>query len=494
MSLKVPLEVGNGSYPTNYLPFSSQRCVNSYPFMAENTAFSMKAVVSTPGIARVTLTGDAIVGLPRGDIVINDILYKVAGTNVFKIFADGLVEIIGTILTGGRVSLSQNGDYLVIVIPGGNAYYYHIATSTFAQITDPDYITSDTVTFLQGRFVFTATDGKVFFVSDLNDPTSYDALNFGTAEASPDAIIAGFVDHSELFMFGVETVESYSNIGGSGFPFQAIPGSVITKGSHSRNSIINFDNTMLFLGGGVNEKSAVWRVTSSSSVQKVSSNAIDEEIQKFTRDEMRDYAFALTFSFNGAFFAAFTFMAENNRIPSKTFVYDAASSAQSGHPIWHEIQSGLEEGRWRVDTLVQVYNQLYVSDYTDGSRVGFLDESVFKEYDETIIREVITQPFTQENKRVYYSTVELTMETGVGLNTGQGSDPQIRMSYSDDGGRNWSSEISRPMGKIGNYNARVLWRGSLGSAPVSRMFKFLMSDPVKFTILKLEAYIDVGTR
>lgn len=491
---KQQLEIANGSYETNELPLSSAICVNAYPVYSENAAFSGKSVIGSPGITQVNTTGDAITGFPRGDIVVNDIQYKVAGTSVFKIFSDALAENIGTIGTGGRVSMAQNGGYLVIVIPGGDAYYYHIATSVFAQITDASYIASDTVTFLDGRFVFTTTDGSIFFCSDLNDPTSYDALNFGTAEASPDNIVAGFVDHGELFIFGVETVQSYANIAGSGFPFQSIGGAVIVKGAHSRNSIVSFDNTMLFLGGGVNEKSCIWRATSSSSVQKVSSNAIDQQIQKFTRDEMRDYSFALTFSYNGAFFAAFTFMAENNRIPSKTFVYDATASAFSGKKIWHELQSGSEPSRWRVETIVQVYNQLYVSDYTDASRIGYLDVGAFKEYNETIIREVITQPFTNNNIGLFYSNLEVTMVTGVGLNDGQGDDPQLRMSFSDDGGRTWSNEISRPMGKIGDYKARVLYRGSLGYAPSSRMFKFIMSDPVKFAIMKVDANVEEGKR
>jgi len=79
----------------------------------------------------------------------------------------------------------------------------------------------------------------------------------------------------------------------------------------------------------------------------------------------------------------------------------------------------------------------------------------------------------------------------VGLTTGQGSDPQIRRSFSDNGGRTYTDEISRGFGKIGEYNAIPTWRRQ-GRIPRSRILKFVSTDPVKFVIIKLEALSEVG--
>lgn len=493
---KITLAVANGNYSTNSLPFSSQRCINGYPLYAENAAYNDRAVIGTDGVKSVTTTGVTITGTPRGDTVVNGILYRVSGTTLYSISKDLVVTSIGTIASTEIVSFANNGTYLVLCVPGGNSYTYNTDTSTLAQITNFNFIVSDSVSFVDGRFVFTATNGAIFFISDLNDPTSYDALNFGTAEASPDKIVAGVINHNELFIFGTNTVEGYQNAGISGFPFVRIPGALIEKGLHARNGTLVFDNTIMFIGGGFNESTAIWRITSSSSAQKVSTNAIDQVIQSFTADEISDLAFSTTYSKDGSFFAVFTFKSVGDRIPAKTLVYNATSSAMAGFPVWHEQRSGEDEGRWAVGSIALAYGRHYVSNYTSGALLGYLDNETYTDFGESdgIVREVITQPFAQENKSVFYSSLEITMETGVGLTTGQGVDPQIRMSYSDDGGRIWSNETSRTMGKIGEYRRRVLWRGSLGYAPTSRMFKFVVSDPIKFVIIKLEVYAGVGTR
>ena len=68
------------------------------------------------------------------------------------------------------------------------------------------------------------------------------------------------------------------------------------------------------------------------------------------------------------------------------------------------------------------------------------------------------------------------MDVGVGLVTGLGSDPQIMMRYSDDGGHTWSSELWRDIGKIGKYKTRVKWN-KLGRSR-DRVYDVFISDPV----------------
>ena len=69
------------------------------------------------------------------------------------------------------------------------------------------------------------------------------------------------------------------------------------------------------------------------------------------------------------------------------------------------------------------------------------------------------------------------METGVGLATGQGSDPQAVLRYSTDGGHSWSNEIPAPIGKVGEYDTRVIWH-RLGRAR-DFTFEVTVTDPVK---------------
>ncbi|NIP55847.1 MAG: hypothetical protein GWN61_09595 [candidate division Zixibacteria bacterium] len=84
---------------------------------------------------------------------------------------------------------------------------------------------------------------------------------------------------------------------------------------------------------------------------------------------------------------------------------------------------------------------------------------------------------------------ELEVEAGVGLATGQGDDPQVMLSWSDDGGHTWSSEHWRSAGKIGEYKQRLVWN-RLGRSR-DRRFKIAMTDPVKWVVLAAYADIEI---
>jgi hypothetical protein len=58
-------------------------------------------------------------------------------------------------------------------------------------------------------------------------------------------------------------------------------------------------------------------------------------------------------------------------------------------------------------------------------------------------------------RRVRHKSLQIDFETGVGVYTGQGSDPQAMLRWSDDGGRTWSNTHTKTIGAIGNYKTRV---------------------------------------
>lgn len=476
------LNIATGFYASASLPLAAQRCVNWLPIVPEAEALSRRALFDVPGLTQRTLTGDTIDGVNRGSQWMSDTLYHVNGQNLYSMNARNVITKEGPIGDTKRVSMANNGRYLVIVVPGIKTYVFDNTTSTLSEVSDPDFREADSVSFKDGYFIFTASDGSVFFISALNDPFSYNALDFGSAEVRPDKIVVTHVDHNELFVGGEQTIELFQNIGGSGFPFQRIPGANITKGIHARHSVVSFDNSFAFLGGGENELTSVWKLTSSSSAQKISTAAIDGAIQKYTRDEISK-AFGMSYAFGGNFFVSFTFTSD--RIPSKTFVFDATTSALTNELTWHERQSGVSEDRWRVSSITSAFDKLIVADLLDG-RIGEFDQSSHTEYGNPIYREKASQPFFTFDGPVFASELRLHMESGVGLNTGQGSDPQIRMSFSDDGGRTFGNELWRSYGRAGRFEVLPTWR-RLGRIPRHRVLRFVTTEPVMSNILRLEA-------
>lgn len=463
----IELDIATGSYESDSLPLAAQRCINLFPNypQADAPALSERALFSTPGITLSDTAG----GINRGSCLMGGIPYLVQGTSLCSLDSGLNLTVLGTITGTTRVSMATNGTKLVIVVPGETAYVYEAATGNLSSITDVDFILSDTVVYKDGYFVFTASNGSVFFNSGLNDPENFSALDFGTAEINPDKIVAAHVNHNELFILGEETVELFQNIGGAGFPFQRIPGANIQKGCHAKHSVVEFDNTFLFAGGGKDEKTAIWKVTGSSSAVKISTSAVDRVIQGYTKAQISTI-FAHTYAQDGNFFAVFTF-------PDRTFVYEATASAHIGRPVWHERQTGVTNAKWRVNSIITAYGKHIVGDNVDG-RVGYLDKSVFTEYGNTIFRQKTTLPVPSD----FWGDLELTMEAGVG----DVDDPEVRLDWSDDGGRTWGSELFRGFGKVGEYFRRVIWR-RLGDTPKYRVLRFTVTDPVKVVMIKLEA-------
>ena len=483
---RVALPIPLGFYQSESAPLSSQRCINWIPTAPEGEALNNRALIQPSGI---TQFADTELGSCRGAWVMAEVPYFVSGNSLVSIAIDGTVTNIGTITGDVRVSMADNGSFLVIVVPGGDAFVFNLLSSVLTQITDPDFQTSDSVTFYRGFFVFTTTDGKQLFVSNLNTPLVFDALDFGSAEGDPDRIITQVVDHDELSIIGAKTTEVFRNVGGADFPLQIIPGAFTQKGAHTKYGVVKFDNTYMFIGGGENELTAIWRQSSSSSATKVSTDAIDNAIQDFTSEEIAD-AFTMTFAKKGQFFAIFSF--NSSRIPGKTFVYNGTASALAGFSVWFEFQSGVTDAPWRVNAIVKAYGKLLCGDASDG-RIGELVDNVYTEYGNVVLRQAALKPMSQDGMKIFAGELEADFESGVGLTIGQGSNPVVRMDFSDDGGRTFSPEFKRSIGKIGEYGHETVWNRQ-GRFPNARTIRFTITDPVKANLIRIASTPELGSQ
>lgn len=102
-----------------------------------------------------------------------------------------------------------------------------------------------------------------------------------------------------------------------------------------------------------------------------------------------------------------------------------------------------------------------------------------------------TPYITAEKHWIFHHCLRLDMEMGVGLATGQGSDPQVMLRYSDDGGHTWSNEKWRSAGKLGEYKRRAVWN-ALGRSR-QRIYELVISDPVKTVIIAADLNVTKGS-
>ena len=149
--------------------------------------------------------------------------------------------------------------------------------------------------------------------------------------------------------------------------------------------------------------------------------------------------------------------------------------------LWSEVQTGLALLAPHFARLGIVFNsENYVCDANTGA-IYAMNENVYTDGGLPIKRQVVSQHINAGGNKFTIASVFLDMETGVGLQSGQGSNPTMVMRVSKDGGRTWGYERYASMGAVGQYRApRVIYR-RLGTAR-SFVFEFTMTDPVKFVI------------
>jgi len=475
------LPIGNGSYLNSSLPVSAQECVNWYVSQVQAPALAEKVLFGTPGTALLVSSGSLLSDANRGAWKFNGVPYFVNGNRLCRLESDlATLTHLGTITGSGRVGMSDNGTQLCILVTGttSTGYIFTTGPDTLVEITDLDFKANGEpthVVFVDGYFVFPTSDKK-FRISALNDGTAYGALDFGSAEADPDDIVAAVVFKNQLVIAGTRTLEFFQNIGGADFPFQRT-GIFVSKGVSAHFTLINTSNSFVFVGAGENEDVAIWR-WEGGDVVKMSTDAIDTILQTCTQQEIEEM-FAYSYSSDGSHFVCFA-------LPFTTLVVDESTG------LWHERRStvpgveGMLEVRSRVNSLVVAYGETLVGDSSDG-RIGMYRRSVLDEYGDNIRRSVSLQPLQNTGNAFFISALELTVESGVG--NSEVVDPQITLEVSRDGGKTYSDGKARKIGKIGEYTKRVIWR-RLGRIPRFAVFRFSLSEAVKPVIIQLIAELE----
>ena len=491
MGQAIPVSLGNGYYVSDSLPLSNQRCLNAYVDIPQAATLSDAILKGTPGITQVATSGTER-QTNRGSHVKDGLPYFVNGEVLYRLdkTVSGLGTDLFTLVPLGDIpgvamcSFADNGKQLIILDTLGAGYIVDESAGTvFQAITDIDFTTTNGtpqyVVYVDSFFVVT-TDAKKIIKSAANDGLVWSALDFASAAADPDAIVAPIVVKNKLMITGTETIEGFDNLGLSGFPFQR-NGLFVQKGCFAPLSLVNINDNLMFIGGGVDESPAIWTLNGSTP-QKVSTTAIDEKLQTFTQAEIAQ-SFAVSYAQAGAYFVEFS-------LPSVTFVYDIITQ------LWHERESQIIVGegrtqniRHRVNALSTAYGRIFVADSQDG-RIGVLSLDTYTEYGNPILRAFALQPFADMGNSISVNSVELTMESGVG-NEAQ-PDPEIRMSSSVDG-KKFNNPIPALLGKIGEYDIRQIWR-RLGRFPRLGVLFFEFSDPCKFRALKLRMNVKQGAQ
>lgn len=476
---KVKIPFIGPSYTERSVNFDCQRSVNLYPVKGDSgDAKSVAGLQGTPGKS-IFCTLPTSRG--RGGREVLGRAFEVFGNTLYEIFTDKTYVSRGTLVTDtGFVSCSDNGLQLCVV-DGPNGYILDLTTNTFTQITDPYFLGAVNVIFIDGYFMFNKPDSGIYYISALYDGLTGDPLDFASAEGSPDALIGIAAVHKEVWLFGSKTIEIATDTGAADFPFARIPGAFIEYGCAAPYSIATTANTVFWLGQDAYGQGVVW-MAQGYQPQRISTYAVEYAIQQY--GDISD-AISYTYQEDGHYFLVINFTNANT-----SWVYDINLGA------WHERAAYSNNlGQFIRDSgqnHIFAFNKHLVADYQNGN---LYEQSlnIFTDNGSVIRRMRTAQHLAQNLDYMYYNSLQIDMETGVGLSTGQiyDTDPQLMLQWSDDGGHVFSNEHWRSAGKLGSFKWRALWR-RLGRSR-DRVFKLVITASCKIFLIAAWADIDQGT-
>ena len=492
------------SYVARSPSADDNRMVNLFPEIVPEGGKESAFLQRAPGLKLLLTVGD---GPIRGLWQFGGYGYAVSGTNIYKISSSWTATLLGTVSGSGPVSMADNGNQLFIAC-NGPSYIYNANTGVFQQITDPDFPGAVTVGYLDGYFVFNEPNSQKVWVTSLLEGTEIDALDFASAEGSPDGLVSLIIDHREAWLFGTNSVEVWYDAGNADFPLARIQGAFNEIGCIAPYSVAKLDNGIFWLGADARGRGIVYRANGYTG-QRISTHAVEWQIQEYA--SLSD-AIAYTYQQDGHAFYVLIFPTANT-----TWVYDVATQA------WHE-RAGFNNGqftRHRSNCQMNFGDKIVVGDYQNGN-IYALDINTYSDNGDLQkwLRSWRALPSSQNNlKRTVHHSLQLDCEAGVGLDgndpytllntlntelgnallaesgvsilvsveTAQGTDPQVMLRWSDDGGFTWGSEHWRSMGKIGEKWRRVIWRRlGMTTKTRDRVYEISGTDPVKINIMGAE--------
>lgn len=460
---------------------TSQFRQNCYLEMSGDPERSAVAVYGTPGLANFGGTPYGTDQKIRGMHVVGGLLFvlfnQIGGggfNDTISIWSFNEQGVANQVYISSPVPIAgdywlysvDDGGKIAWLLPGtttgtGKLLVYDLNARTGSMTTVGSAVLANhnTITWLDGYAIVGSPETSRWYISPVNNITgTWDALDFATAESNPDYMVRVFADHGELMLFGTRSTEFWANTGGQDFPFTRIQGASCEWGCAAAKSIAKFENSVMFLAQNQQGQIMVARMNGYQP-QKVSTFDLDYQINRYgTVSDAEGFSYML---------GGHPMYQINFPTADISWLYDGSTN------LWSRVKSyGI--GRHRAQMGVALGNKMIVADYVLGKLYELTPNST-TDAGSLIEMEIVTRHVASNNDWMICDEIELLAETGVGSQ--DGSDPQIMLQISKDGGHSWGHERWTSLGKVGKTKTRVFWQ-RCGRAR-DWTFKFRITDDCK---------------
>lgn len=427
--------------------------------------------VRIAGPGSTTFTGTPLIG---------QVTMAYSGTLNTALVAGSAISGAGIAPGTTIVSVSSTLGQITMSLPATSSPGATLITVTlvrFARITDPAFLGADRVAFIDGWLIFNRPGTQTFYTTA---PVPYtilfDPLFFALKDSSSDNLITLHEINRELWLVGERTSEIWFNAGGAQFAFQRIPGAAPPIGCSAVHSIAQVGDSLMWLGKNAQGENVVvqtqqytWKAVSTVAVSKaIASYPLVGDAIGYAYEDQAHLFYVLTFP-----------------TADTTWVFDATTGKWHQRLSFDDTQGAFH--RHRSNCFMDFQNLRLVGDYQSG-QIHNMSRQFFTDAGEPLVAlRRCPHIWSPENRqRVFHASIQIEFAPGVGLQTGQGVDPQAMLKWSDDGGASFGTEHWTTIGKAGRTKNRALWR-RLGQAR-DRVYEVRISDPVYRDIVGATLY------
>jgi len=407
---------------TEAIGYNGERLVNYFLRPSEG-GVSPAVLIGRTGLTELASLGGAV----RAMVETTSLAFICTSAGVYSITPAGMTVKIGQVKDSVQTTMAWNGTQLAIV---ADDTYYIYDGSTLSAYDTGSVLTPRTVVFKDGYFIVTGEtlDRKdALTISGLYEGKTFSGLDLAFAESMADGLRGSISDHSELWLFGERTIEVWYNSGNADFPFERSQGATMERGCLDGQTIAKADNAVYWVG----QDKIVYR-SGGGSPEVISTREIEEVIQTLS------VVGGFTFTDRGHFFYAI-------QTDKTTLCYDITTG------LWSEFSTGTDESPW-LGCKSCVLQSIYIFGTSNGKvciQSGYTDDGQVLEASAT------SMPVEQSGKPFTISELYLAMEAG---GTDIGRNAKVMLQIRRDG-RRFGTETSRSIGRIGEYNKRISWRG-----------------------------------
>ncbi|MCJ2107850.1 hypothetical protein MKK70_21215 [Methylobacterium sp. E-041] len=458
------------SWPTSSRPGLSNaegagRLINAFVEKLGDGARAPISVRRTPGLSRFV---DTALHGPRGARLVGSTVLAAYRDTLVRVSEDGSVANLGALPGSKRVTIARNNrtpspDAVAVTEYGAYSLFPNMAP---APLSIPGNLPApNSVCELFGFLFFTAGNGECY-ATGVNQKT-FSTLDYTYEQARPGGLLRGIPFRDELFLFGPSGIGVY---GGSaqanGFPLSRVTG--IPRGLIGPWAVAGHEegwsNEMIWVG----DDSVVYKLSGYAPV-RLSTHDVERDLAAAAAVDPTEIEASVHIVAGHAFWVV--------SMPGRTWVYDLITAQ------WHERASH-QAGRWRGSQSVKAFGRWLIGD-TSGTGLLEVREDVFVEDGAPLRFRVESLPAQGFPQRLAIPRVDFDFVLGTGRLSADPtiSDPQMLMSYSDDGGNRWSSPRSRPLGRQGATRTRINFLRNGMTGVQGRTWRIDVSDPVYCALL-----------